>query len=536
MSLSTLSLLSAPSSPSYYSHAKDCLNLSAGCICWSWLKRRETRRSHLAVNSTAAPAAAEGELGVGARNAQDPPSLRAEPRRKLHFLEERNEEALSERLLKLSRSNKVTSAMELHSSMDALGLAPSAHSLNSLVSCLVRNGSLDEALSVFETMTNKETASGHTYSLVLKAVAGGRGPDAALHLFRTLERGEFSEKSFDIVVYNTMISISGRAKRWTEAERLWRKFKHNGLSGTVITYSLLISTFVRCGQTELAVDAYHELRERGLEPSEDIMKAVVASCTKEGNWALALDVFEEMLSRGIEPTMIAYNSLINCLGKAGEDELAFRIYENLKSSGRSPDLYTWSALLSSLYRSKRYADALQLFEGIKTEPGIRLNVHLYNAALMSCQKLGLWERSLQLLWQMEASGMEMSTISYNHVICACEVARKPKVALQVYEHMTHLKVSPDTFTYLSLIRACVWGSLWTEVEKILEHVAPDASLYNALIHGFCLRGKFTLAKKLYTKMCSMGLKPDGKTRALMLQHLPDNGARRHPRARCIYRG
>lgn len=512
MALSTLSLLSAPSSLSY----------SHDCICWSWLKRREARRSHLAVNSTLAAAAA---------------AAAAEPKRKLHFLEERDEEALSERLLKLSRSNKVTSALELHSSMDALCLTPNAHSLNSLVSCLVRNGSLDEALSVFETMRNKETASGHTYSLVLKAVAGGRGPDAALRLFRTLEEGgEFSEKSFDIVVYNTMISISGRAKRWTEAERLWRKFEHNGLSGTLLTYSLLISTFVRCGQTELAVDAYHELRERGLEPSEDIMKAVVASCTKEGNWALALNVFEEMLSRGIEPNMIAYNSLINCLGKAGEDELAFRIYENLKSSGRKPDLYTWSALLSSLYRSKRYADALQLFEEIKTEPGIRLNTHLYNAALMSCQKLGLWERSLQLLWQMEASGMEMSTISYNHVICACEVARKPKVALQVYEHMTHLKVSPDTFTYLSLIRACVWGSLWMDVEKILEHVAPDASLYNALIHGFCLRGKFTLAKKLYTQMCSMGLKPDGKTRALMLQHLPDNGARRHPRARCIYRG
>lgn len=53
----------------------------------------------------------------------------------------------------------------------------------------------------------------------------------------------------------------------------------------------------------------------------------------------------------------------------------------------------------------------------------------------------------------------------------------------------------------------------------LLQVAPDISLYNAVIQGMCLRGKFESAKKLYTRMRESGLKPDGKTRALMLQNL-----------------
>ncbi|KAK3182723.1 hypothetical protein Dsin_030009 [Dipteronia sinensis] len=188
----------------------------------------------------------------------------------------------------------------------------------------------------------------------------------------------------------------------------------------------------------------------------------------------------------------------------------------MKSLGHTPDTYTWNALLNALYKANQHADALRLFESLKRDQNSQLNIQLYNTALMSCQKLGLWEKALQLLWQMGASGLLVSTPSYNLVISACEVARKPKVALQVYEHMVHQKCTPDTFTHLALIRGCIWGSLWAEVDEILENVAPDASLYNAVIQGMCLRGKFKSAQKLYMRMREIHFKPDGKTRALML--------------------
>ncbi|XP_072992874.1 pentatricopeptide repeat-containing protein At3g29290 [Typha latifolia] len=469
------------------------------------------------------------ELVIEPRCSPLPPKSKCgtkEHEMKLHFLEERNEEILSRRLLNLSRSNKVRSALELYFSMEASDLLPNVHACNSLLSCLVRNGSLTDALRIFEMMRKKEVASGHTYSLILKAVAIAQGCNAALEMFGNLEEEGKSKKAFDVIVYNTMISIAGRAKNWVETERLWRKLKDNTSRGTLITYDLLVSTFVQCGQNELALDAYHEMLQNGLEPSEDIMKAIIASCTKEGEWELALSTLKKMLSSGIKPSILVFNSVINCLGKAGEDELAFRLYHLMKSSGLLPDVYTWTALLSSLYRSNRYTDVLQLFQSIQIQDGSQLNPHPYNIALMSCQRLGLWERALQLLWQMEISGIQMSAVSYNHAICACEVAREPKVALQVYRHMIHQRCSPDTFTYLSLIRACVWGSLWNEVDEILESTAPDSSIYNALIQGLYLRGKTTSAKKLYARMQSIGLKPDGKTRALMLQHL---GNKRVPR-------
>uniref|UniRef100_A0ACD5TVA1 Uncharacterized protein n=1 Tax=Avena sativa TaxID=4498 RepID=A0ACD5TVA1_AVESA len=470
------------------------------------------------------PAAVEKEPARSARSVR-PPSVSESADRfehegpRLHFLEERDEELLSGRLLKLSQSNRVRSATELFDSMRASGLQPSAHACNSLLASFVRRGYPADAMKVFEFMKEKRLATAHTYTLILKAVSRTEGYISALQMFSEIEASKESREVIDVIVYNTMISACGRAKDWRQVEKLWRRLVENSLSGTLMTYDLLVSTFVQCGQSELAIAAYEEMLRNGLDPSEDIMKAIVASCTKEGRWEFALATFRRMLGAGMKPNIIAFNSIINSLGKAGEEELAFRMYHLLTSSGLEPDQYTWSALLSALYRSGRCWEALDLFHGIKSKHPSVLNSHLYNIALMSCERLGQWEHALQLLWMMEKHGLQISVVSYNHVIRACEVACEPKVALKVYQRMTRQRCSPDTFTHLSVIRACIWGSLWDEVEDILEEVEPDSSIYNTVIHGLCLRGKIRLARKVYAKMQSIGLTPDGKTRSFMLQHI-----------------
>lgn len=454
---------------------------------------------------------------------------------RVHLLEEIDEEVLSKRVLELSRTNKVRSALELVRSMAFSGLSPNLHACNSLLSCLLRNRLLDDGLRVFEFMKTKKITTWHTYSLVLKTVANSRGCDAALKIFMEVLGECEVKKDIDAIVYNTMITVCGKVNNWVETERIWKSMKTNGCCATRVTYCLLVSNFVRSGQNELALDAYGEMVQNGFEPGNDTMQAIISSCMKEGKWNLALSVFQDMLKGGCKPNLIACNALINSLGKAGQYKLAFEVYNIMRSLGHLPDSYTWNALLGALYRADRHDDVLQLFDSIKRDLGSQLNLHLYNTALMSCSKLGSWKRALQLLWQMETSGLSVPTASYNLVISACEIARKPEVALQVYEHMLHQKCSPDTFTYLSLLRGCIWGSLWDEVEGIINRAAPSVSLYNAVIQGMCLRGKIDSAKKLYRKMREHGLHPDGKTRSLMLQNLPRDSARQSNRWSCRYR-
>lgn len=449
----------------------------------------------------------------------------------LYFLEETDEEVLSSRILKLSRSNKVVSALSLYRSMEFSGLRPNLHACNSLLSCLARNQMLDEALKIFEFMKESEMTTGHTYSLILKAVANAWGCNAALDMFEDLLGKSCLKKEFDAVVYNTMLSICGKANEWVQTERIWRIMKDNGHTGTTVTYRLLVCIFVRCSQNELALDAYREMIQNGVEPTDDAMQAIIGACSKEGEWDMALSVFHNMLNQGMKPNAVACNALINSLGKANKANLALKVYGIMKSLGHIPDAYTWNAILGALYRANEHADVLRLFQSLQAGKNSEISLHMYNTALMSCKRLGSWDRALQLLWQMEASGLPISTVSYNLVIGTCEVARRPKIALQVYERMLHQHHTPDLFTLLSLIRSCIWGSLWHEMEQVLNQVPQNASLYNVSIQGMFLRGKIDSAKKLYKEMQENGCEPDGKTRAFMLQNMRKHSVRRARRRR-----
>ncbi|CAN6858038.1 unnamed protein product [Brassica oleracea] len=248
----------------------------------------------------------------------------------------------------------------------------------------------------------------------LKAVAEAKGCDSALGAFRELEKDPKHKSCFDVILYNTVISLS---------------------------------SFVRCGRSELALDAYDEMVNNNISPRED--------------------------------------ALYKRMYKGRSVELGVKDLSNVaKSLGHRPDEYTWNALLTAIYKADRYEDVLQLFDMIRSESLCGMNGYLYKRALMSCPKLGCWEKAVKLLYEMEGSGLAVSTPSYNLVISACEKSRQSKVALRVYEHMVQRECKADTFTYLSLVRSCIWGSLWDEVKDILKKAEPDVSLYNAAIHAW----------------------------------------------------
>eukprot|EP00252_Welwitschia_mirabilis_P027200 TRINITY_DN9269_c0_g1_i1.p1 TRINITY_DN9269_c0_g1~~TRINITY_DN9269_c0_g1_i1.p1 ORF type:complete len:147 (-),score=18.58 TRINITY_DN9269_c0_g1_i1:133-537(-) len=121
---------------------------------------------------------------------------------------------------------------------------------------------------------------------------------------------------------------------------------------------------------------------------------------------------------------------------------------------------------------------------------------------------------------MERLGMEIQASSYNLVIRACEVARKPEVAIEVYHHMKNVNCSPNAFTYLSIIRLCGKGSFWEELKQVIEEVSysrieQDPLMCDTLIQTLCSYGKIKWAKCLYQRMLRHGHHPNLKTAFLV---------------------
>lgn len=436
---------------------------------------------------------------------------------------QKEEARLSRMIVVHSRSNKVASALKVYRRMEESALHPDLHAYNSLIAALMRKGSVEIALRIFESMKKVVKPSECTYSLLMKAVANSKSCEHALHLLQEMET--WDDLTADIIVYTTLISACGKARKWNEVNQLWRKLKQGGCKETMVTYRLLVSTFVQCDQVELALEAYQDMVQNGWQANGDILKGLTCVCAKERKWTLALNFFQKIVDSGLKPNLVTYNTLINCLGKAGEVDLAFKIYEHMQAVGHNADVYTAQALLNGLNKTGQFARSLSLFEHMKTSDNFEMDAFIYKVALVSCHCLGLWEKSLQYIWEMEKRGIKPGSSSYNLLLATCEIAGQPKVALQVFEHMLSVDCSPNTFTYLPLIRACGNGIHLHELEQVLNSlsetgVTASASIYNTLVQTLCSCGEIKLAQKFCMEMISKGLHPDGRTYRLMREYLP----------------
>lgn len=88
--------------------------------------------------------------------------------------------------------------------------------------------------------------------------------------------------------------------------------------------------------------------------------------------------------------------------------------------------------------------------------------------------------------------------------------------------------SPDSRTYLAIIRAYTESKKYSEAEKIIiamqkAGISPTCAHYNLLLSAYTRAGLMEEANRIYRKISSSGLNPDLDSRSLLLRGYFDFG-------------
>lgn len=67
------------------------------------------------------------------------------------------------------------------------------------------------------------------------------------------------EEYFDVIVYNIVLLICGKANKCIKMEKIWKYMKGSGNVGIEVIYYVLVCTFVRCGRYDIVIDVYGEM-------------------------------------------------------------------------------------------------------------------------------------------------------------------------------------------------------------------------------------------------------------------------------------
>ena len=122
------------------------------------------------------------------------------------------------------------------------------------------------------------------------------------------------------------------------------------------------------------------------------------------------------------------------------------------------------------------------------DAGLLLNVHIYSSAISKLGKARQLKLALQLFADMAVAGISPNNFTYSSIIDACAKAEpaQGEKAVELLDQMTATGVDPDVWSYSAAITACGRAGQWQQALQLKQQaisagIQLDVVIWSALI-------------------------------------------------------
>ncbi|KAF9604181.1 hypothetical protein IFM89_003927 [Coptis chinensis] len=380
---------------------------------------------------------------------------------------------------------------------------------------------LDEALKPWEkTLNNKER------SIILKEQVIW---ERALEIFNWFKRKGCYE--LNVIHYNIIIRILGKARKWDHVENLWNEMQANGTAPTNSTYGTLIDVYSKGGLREEALLWLERMNKQGMEPDEVTMGIVVQTYKKSGEFEKAENFFKKWSS----------GKPINGRGKIAD-------INNTRSEPLVTfSSYTYNTLMDMYGKAGQLQDASDTFSRMLRE-GIVPTIVTFNTMIHICGNNGKFKRHMvgeaeDLILEMDELDFEIDEYTQSALtrmyieagmlqksrVLAYGIGREYNKACETFDCMEKLGLLPDKCSYSSLIQILSGADLphvaAPYVRKMQERgLVFDCIPYCAVISSFVKLGQLDMAEELFTEMIGFAVQPDKFVFGILINAFADVGS------------
>ncbi|CAE7884785.1 unnamed protein product, partial [Symbiodinium sp. KB8] len=316
----------------------------------------------------------------------------------------------------------------------------------------------------------------------------------------------------DIVVLNTAASTCGQPGRWQPALHLLGSTAGMDLEADMISFNSSLGACGTAGRWREAAGLLVEAAAGAVKASAVTLNATIDACAEQ--WDTALKLLEFMKTSMLEATSISFNSTINACEKgasfrpaAGDVPSRIRddisgpsslsdwprgtfLLDAMRQRGLLPDIFGFNSAVSACEKAiAGWEVPLQLLQQME-ELRVVKDVVSFSSTISAHEKVGLWEASLGLLWQLPKAEVSPNSFTFNAVMAACAVwappRRRASLALGLLREMRGMRVRADVVTYNALLRtACIDDGLEEELQKLVaQAVKPNMVSYGTVL-DFC---------------------------------------------------
>ncbi|KAI3474826.1 hypothetical protein Pfo_030137 [Paulownia fortunei] len=370
-------------------------------------------------------------------------------------------------------------AYGLFDEMRERALSPDRYTYSTLITHFGKEGLFDDALSWLQKMEQDR----------LSRKLGDYSK--AISIFSRLKRSGITP---DLVAYNSMINVFGKAKLFREARSLISEMRMAGVMPDTVSYSTLLTMYVE-NQKEIKclldlttcnimIDVYGQL-----------------DMAKEAD-----KLFWRMRKIGIEPNVVSYNTLLRVYGDAELFGEAIHLFRLMQRKDIEQNVVTYNTMIMIYGKTLEHEKANNLIQEMHSR-GIEPNAITYSTIISIWGKVGKLDRAAMLFQKLRSSGIEIDQVLYQTMIVAYERAGLVAHA----KRLLHELKRPDNIPRETAIQAT-----WVFRQAIDAGEVKDIAVFERMIDLFSKYRKYTNVIEVFERMREIGYFPDSNVIALVL--------------------
>ncbi|KAG8073575.1 hypothetical protein GUJ93_ZPchr0006g42729 [Zizania palustris] len=369
-------------------------------------------------------------------------------------------------------------------------------SLPAMLEALERVDDVGEALRPWkDTMCNRER------TIILKEQKDWRRAVEILDWFRR------SRHEVNVIHYNVILYVVGRARRWDLVTRLWQDMHSCGVVPDNSTYGTLIDVHCKGGRERMCLVWLGDMFKRGLLPDEITMSIVLQVHKKAGEYEKAEDFFRRWSLESDRKmvghpcySLYTYNTLIDTYGKAGQLEKVSDTFNQMLREGVLPNVVTFNTMIhvwGKHHRMEQVASLMRTMEEFQCLADTRT----YNILISLYREMNDIDVAEYYFKKMKTDNLLPDAVSCRTLLYGYSVKGLITKAEAILKEMDERNMVIDEYTQSAVTRMYVNAGMleqaWRWFEKF--NYQMDSECFSANIDAFGERGHVLLAEKAF--MC-----------------------------------
>ncbi|KAI4300232.1 hypothetical protein L6164_033630 [Bauhinia variegata] len=309
--------------------------------------------------------------------------------------------------------------------------APDSRIYTTLMKGYMKAGRVSDTVRMLEAMRHQDDKASHpdhvSYTTVVSALVKAGSMDRAREVLAEMTRIRVPANR---ITYNILLKGYCKQLQIDNARVLLKEMADDGIQPDAVSYNILIDGCILVDDSAGALGFFNEMRAKGIAPTKVSYTTLMKAFAFSGQPKLAHKVFNEMLNDPrVKADSIAWNMLVEGYCRLGLVEEAKKVIQKMKDNGLHPDVATYGSLANGIALARKPGEALLLWnevkercggklEGEKTDsslPPLKPDEGLLDTLADICVRAAFFRKALEIVACMEEHGISPNKTKYSRI-------------------------------------------------------------------------------------------------------------------------